>query len=144
MDLKNLSKEQIEKIFENRNYLVKKWTEYKSQEDEIFCGKCIYIGDGKIIKIIDTSAIDIPEYVIKGQSPENGDRVYKLRLDAKVEEIDIHKLSIDTCIMQVNPIWKDYEISEVTYNKVKDKLSEKLQDIEKLKEELDDLLCDCL
>lgn len=140
MDLKNLSKEQIEKIFENRNYLIKKWTEYKSQEDKLFCGKCVYIGDGKIIKIIDISALDVPEYVIKGQSPENGDRVYKLRLTTEVEEIDTNKLSINTHTIPVNPIWKDYEISEVTYNKVKDKLSKKIKDIEKLKEELKDYI----
>lgn len=140
MDLKNLSKEQIEKIFENRNYLIKKWTEYKSQEDKLFCGKCVYIGDGKLIKIIDISALDVPEYVIKGQSPENGDRVYKLRLTTEVEEIDTNKLSINTHTIPVNPIWKDYEISEVTYNKVKDKLSKKIKDIEKLKEELKDYI----
>lgn len=140
MDLKNLSKEQIEKIFENRNYLIKKWTEYKSQEDKLFCGKCVYIGDGKIIKIIDISALDVPEYVSKGQSPENGDRVYKLRLTTEVEEIDTNKLSINTHTIPVNPIWKNYEISEVTYNKVKDKLSKKIKDIEKLKEELKDYI----
>lgn len=139
--MEKLTKAQIEEIFTNKQKLLNSWSAQKAEEYNITRGDCFTL-NGNYYKVVDYYAKEEQVYLFPGDDPENQDVHYELILILVTKSININNLTCEKEHLNIRYSYKREPMSIEDWNKAERILNKNLSKINKIKEQLTEVLTD--